>query len=521
MAYVKRRPFTQIWTFPLVRPRKYQMKAWNDYNKGVKNIILSLPRRCGKDLTSLSMAVDYAMNNPNSSTVLMAPNRRWAKDIYLDRGQKVIVRDPLTNYQRTLTGTLMDICIPEKFREKTNVTESRIYLKNGSTITLMGSSEMTFVGMKINFLVISEAARHETEVFDLLVPMMRESNGVTVYNGTVQDELNHLWLMIQSNKNMKDWSVTYLSAEKTKSCCWVSDEDKPPGERLYNINPELHGKIQIGSGKNEEPDKPYLNLEDELKAGRTETFLLREFLNIPTSVEVGAYYSGLITSAEIEGRISPGHNYNIDYPVYLTMDLGISDDSSIVWFQYIDNKIYFIDYYEKNNKDIEHFIEVIRSKPYKLRAAYAPHDAINRNLQTGMNLIDFCRTKYNFQFSYISKTNSIINDIQVVRGYFNKMYFDSEQCVKMLAQLKKYHQKKASGKPDHGPESHAADAFRYAIMAIHKDLISAAEFMNTDMTVPQDTSAMIGNVGDREYRAVSQSDEALLKKTLANYEDTW
>lgn len=512
--YIKRRPFNQIFTFPLIKPRKYQLKAWSDYHNGVKNIILSMPRRSGKDLCSVSMAVDYAMNNPDSAVVLMAPDRSWAKRIYMESGQKIVVRDPITNYQRTLSGTLLDMCLPEKFRSKTNVTESKIYLKNGSTITLMGSSEMTFVGMRISFLVISEAARHNPNIIPLLTPVMRESGGITIYNGTVEDEINYFWKKIQDVKNLPNWSVTYLTAEHTKEYFWVSEPDEE-GKREFNINPELQGRLHP------ETKRPYSNIEDNRKTGEKLSFLVREYLNVPTSVEDGSYYAPLINSAIVEGRIGVQWTYNPDHPVYLTMDLGISDDSAIVWFQYIDNEIYFIDYYEKNNVDIEHFIDVIRSKPYKLRAAYAPHDAVNRNLQTGMNLIDFCRTKYNFQFSYISKTNSIISDIQVVRGYFNKMHFDKIQCEFFIAQLNRYHQKATTNKPDHGQESHAADAFRYAIMAIHKDLLSAAEFMNTDMTVPQDTSAMIGNVSDMVDYTTSQSDEKLLRMTMSDYEDTW
>ena len=516
MSYVKRRPLKDIFTFPMIRPRSYQMQAWKDYHKGIKNIIISLPRRSGKDVTSVCMAVDYALQHPNSSVVLMAPDRSWAKRIYWDKGQGMKVRDPITNYQRELSGSLIDMCLPECLRSSTNKSESKIYLKNGSTISLLGSAERTFVGMKINFLVISEAARHDPNIFPLLSPVMRESNGVTIYNGTVEDEINHFWTMIQNTKEMPDWSVTYLTAEHTKEYYWISPPEED-GVSEFNINPELKGKIHPETGE------PYFNIDTYRLSGQSLSFLIREYLNIPTSVEEGSYYGGLIGESIKELRIADSITYNIDFPVFCAMDLGISDDSAIVWFQYIDDKIIFIDYYEKNNQPIEHFINVIRSKPYKLQAAFAPHDSNIRNMQTGMNLIDYCRTEYQFQFSYIPKTSSIISDIQVVRGYFSKMFFDKQQCTVLLAQLNRYHQKATTRMPEHGPESHAADAFRYAIMCIHKNLLSATQFTQVNLTSDANsTNHLLQNVNHQQDWKTEAITDRMLNAVMADgYDDRY
>ena len=46
-----------------------------------------------------------------------------------------------------------------------------------------------------------------------------------------------------------------------------------------------------------------------------------------------------------------------------------------------------------------------------------PHDSKKRMSNTGTNILDFCRTQYGFDARAIPKTNSVRDDIEIVRRH--------------------------------------------------------------------------------------------------------
>ena len=470
----KGQPLENHFTFPIIPPRWYQLPAWKAYHGGIKNIFISWARRHGKDVTSTCMAVDYALKNPNSSVVLLAPTQKWSKKIYWNEGQSFEVVDPVTGYTREIGGSLLDVCIPKCLRAKTNSVDGKIFLHNGSVIEVQGSDLKAFVGQKINFLVISEAASHKKEIFPLLSPVMEESGGITIYNGTVTDDTNHFWKMMQNASKMsEEFYVSYLTPEITKLYYWISEPDSL-GAIEMNVNPELKGKINPLTGQ------LYRNLERRKKLGESKAFIIREYLNIPTNTAEGSYYDELLRLAYRENRVNDAITYNHHLPVYTSMDIGLNDRTCVCFFQQIEGEIFFVDYYENSQKDISHYIDIIRSKPYEYGGHFAPHDIKKRSFGTAMNPLDIARKKYNFQFLTIPKTNSTINDIQVIRSYSGDVYFNKHNCQDLLKALFKYHENIVTGKPQHDDASDPADSFRYAMMAIHAKLLPKHKLMGNN-----------------------------------------
>ena len=481
MGFTDQRASQNIWTFPLITPRYYQLPVWQQYNLGCKNIMLSMPRRHGKDLTSTSIAVDYALRNPHASVVLLAPTKAWGRRIWWEKGQRFKITDPITGHVRDLGGSLLDVCIPEKCRKSTNNTDAKIILHNGSTIQVYGSDEGAFVGMKINFLVVSEMAQHKPEVFPLLSPILEESNGVTIYNGTVTDENNHFWRMLRNVKEMQlddsDFFSHYLTIEDTKTAYWISDIDATSGKREININPELKDKINPKTGAR------YTNINRRLKLGEDKAFLIREYLNIPTFTEKGSYYDVNIKYATEENRISDLHTWEPKFPVCTAWDIGHSDKTCITFFQILDDgdHIKVIDYYENSKEEPIHYIDVIRSKPYRYKAHFAPHDISQRKWGMQMSALDLCREKHNFVFLKIPRSKSTVEDINIVRSYLSKCHFNKSTTVDLVNALLKYHENPNTEKPQHDEYSHGADSFRYMILSIHKGLIPPHDLMGNNV----------------------------------------
>jgi hypothetical protein len=58
-------------------------------------------------------------------------------------------------------------------------------------------------------------------------------------------------------------------------------------------------------------------------------------------------------------------DYDPFLPLHLTIDFGVNDPTAILWIQPNKGEFRVIDYYETSDASIEHFVQVIRSKPYK------------------------------------------------------------------------------------------------------------------------------------------------------------
>lgn len=94
-------------------------------------------------------------------------------------------------------------------------------------------------------------------------------------------------------------------------------------------------------------------------------------------------------------------DYDPNLPLHLSMDFGVNDPTAIIWIQRNGGEFRIIDYYETANGDIGHFVQVIRSKPYKAPELVTGDPAgMARSITTNTSPIDeyrkhgiFIRTK--------------------------------------------------------------------------------------------------------------------------------
>ena len=104
--------------------------------------------------------------------------------------------------------------------------------------------------------------------------------------------------------------------------------------------------------------------------------------------------------------------------------MGMYDHTDIVFARMSGGTTYIIDYYENTGHDIKHYIDVINEKGYTYAGHYMPHDSKKRSNSTGINIIDFCRTEFGFEVRPIPKTNSVCDDIEIVRRNLPNIYID-------------------------------------------------------------------------------------------------
>lgn len=86
--------------------------------------------------------------------------------------------------------------------------------------------------------------------------------------------------------------------------------------------------------------------------------------------------------------------YDPNLPLHISFDFGINDPTSIVWLQPAGSETRVIDYYESSNANIEHFISLVNSKPYKKPDLITGDPAGKaRTLTTGTSVIEIMRDK--------------------------------------------------------------------------------------------------------------------------------
>lgn len=183
----------------------------------------------------------------------------------------------------------------------------------------------------------------------------------------------------------------------------------------------------------------------------------------------GAYYANLLNDAEEQGRIT-GVPWEPMLPVNTAWDLGMADSMSIVfWQQTRGGEIRVIDYYEASGHGLDHYVNVLRGKPYTWGKHFAPHDIQVRELGTGKSRLEVAAS-LGIRFD-LAPNVRVEDGIQAARMMIPKCWFDKNNCQTLLECLRLYQEKKdpklnVSRGPLHDWTSHAADAFRYMAVSM-------------------------------------------------------
>lgn len=182
---------------------------------------------------------------------------------------------------------------------------------------------------------------------------------------------------------------------------------------------------------------------------------------------VGAFYGREMELAEKEKRIGRvQHDKAAD--VFASWDLGIGDMMAIWVGQIVGREWHWINYYENNGFALDHYVDWVKSLPYKVHDHYLPHDGEARELQTGKSRKQFLEDR-GLNVSIVPR-HEVMDGIDAARVRFNRMWFDAENCERGIDCLRMYRSefddknKVLRPRPLHDWSSHGADAFRCGVM---------------------------------------------------------
>ena len=324
----------------------------------------------------------------------------------------------------------------EVCRNKANASELWVELHNGARIRLFGADNAEALrGMYLDGIVLDEYADMKPRVWgEVIRPLLADRQGWATFIGTPKGK-NSFWDIYNFAKTDANWHVTNLRASETGLL---------PQSEL-----------------------------DDAKSMMSEDQYLQEFECSFDAAILGAYYGKEMREAEEQGRICRV-DYDPHLPVSTAWDLGYTDDTSIVFFQVARSEIRIIDHYAASGLAMDDYLSVIKSKGYKYKTHWLPHDAKAKTLASGGRSIqEMAQKELGVANVRIVPDLSLQDGIQAVRAMFDKLWFDEFKCAQydLLESLRQYQRewdddkKRYRDRPRHDWTSHGADSVRYMAIA--------------------------------------------------------
>lgn len=158
--------------------------------------------------------------------------------------------------------------------------------------------------------------------------------------------------------------------------------------------------------------------------------------------------------------------------VYVWMDLGYGDHTSLGFFERVGAAWHVIDYYENHHQGLAHYAAILdaksRSYGYNYDRIFGPHDLEQHDLGTGLTRRETFE-RLGYPVSVLPKS-PLKDGIEALRIRFSQLVFDEDNCRDLIRALDNYRysydEKNLAYKKDpvHDWSSHAADMMRYWAM---------------------------------------------------------
>ena len=404
------------------KPRDYQLPFWRYMQGGGKRSYAVWHRRSGKDEVGIHRTAVAAVSRPATYWYMLPEAAQARKAIWN-------AVNPHTGKRR------LNEAIPTEIITGINEQEMFVKIIGGSTVQIVGSDNFnSLVGSPPAGVTFSEYALSNPLAWAYLRPILLENNGWAMFNTTPRGR-NHAATLYESAKDDPEWFCEKLTVEDT------------------------------GIFTKEQLDRELKEMIAEHGESVGKALFRQEYYCSFDSAILGAVYGEWIERCEAQGRITEVA-CDPSLPVETAWDLGYDDATSIWFFQRVYNEVRLIDFYENSQADIEHYCDVLKSKPYKYKdnGHFVPHDAANKLLAAGGRSIVQQAHAFGVKMRVVAATSQM-NSISAARKIMEIAWFDKDNCKSGINALRQYRfeyddqSKIFKVKPKHDWSSHAADAF--------------------------------------------------------------
>ena len=390
------------------KPRELQNFLHKKCDKNRFNVII-VHRRGGKTVFAINHLIKKALTNkrPYPRYAFISPYRLQGKSTAWDY---------LKQFSAAIPGT------------KFNESELRVdFNVNNSRIQIIGAENSSAIrGQYFDGIIVDETQSIAPVLFDtILRPCLSDRNGFAIFIGTPRGR-NYFYQLHQLAKQTEDWFTCVFRASETKI---IHEKELTDAKAI--MSPEAYAQ----------------EMECSFQAGIS-----------------GSYYGAMMESLDKNGHIK---DFEIDdsQEVETWWDLGMNDSTVITFVQRTKNEIKVIDSYENSGEGLEHYLNIIDSKPYIYSKHIAPHDIRVRELGTNKSRWESAK-EMGLEFDIAPKL-SVEDGIEQVRQLLPKCWFHKRNCNKLVEALKSYCKRWDEknncfkNRPLHNWASHFADSFRY------------------------------------------------------------
>lgn len=415
------------------KPRDYQSRALRALDDGATMNVWCWARRGGKDFTAFCHAIKKMVEQP-MAVVIVWPTQKQGYDNFWtsmdNEGMKNLDHIP---------GEL----IASKVSSPTNM---KVTLMNGSTLTLLGATDPDALrGANAKLYIFSEFVDIDSDVLDVIIPVVEVNGGQIIVQSTPKiDGISGGTFKIMFDRAKKAWEA----GDKTQYASLVTAS--------HYLTPESLERIR----------------QNTIAKNGNDFWYRQEFLCDWGQASSTSYYGAAIQMAIESGRLLE-YPYLPAFPVYTAWDLGTSDSTAIVFFQYINKRLRIIDYYETHDIGYKPIVAFLSTKPYNMAWHFIPHDGSVREASDAIARIEKLQDAGLINSSLLRRENKEDGIRMAVEGLANAD-INEASTVKLIEKLRLY-KRKFNGLtgdyegPEHKTESHAADALRYVLTAIRQD----------------------------------------------------
>lgn len=203
---------------------------------------------------------------------------------------------------------------------------------------------------------------------------------------------------------------------------------------------------------------------DDARANMSDEQFAAEFECSFSGSVVGAYYGKQMQAIEDEGRVTE-LRHRPEIAVDTWWDLGISDAMSIWFTQTVGREVHVIDYLENSGEGLPWYARALQERGYVYGTHNAPHDIQVRELGSGKSRLETAAS-LGIRFAVVPNVG-VQDGIDAARAFLGRCWFDRVRTERGRLALTQYRKKWDEKRkvfathPEHGWESHGADAFRY------------------------------------------------------------
>lgn len=405
-------------------PREYQLPLFQYLESGGKRAICVWHRRAGKDLTGINWI---------SVCSIMRPGLYWHLFPTYNQGRK-IAWEGMTKAGRKFLDHF-----PKENISAINNTEMRVTFKTGSIYQVVGSDNPDrLVGANPVGIILSEYALQDPRAWDYIRPILLENEGWAVFIYTPRGR-NHGYTLLNHAKKNPKWFTQVLSVNDTMA---VKEEA----------------------------------IDEERMAGMPEELIQQEFFCSFDAALVGAYYGNHMSHALDTGRIGL-FPYDSQLMVNTAWDLGVGDQTVILFYQMHGLQIRIIDCYSNSGEGLSHYINVLETghrAQYAYGNHYAPHDIKVKDLSTGRTRLETAQS-LGLRFRVVPKV-SIEDGIEAVRSIMSRIYWNEDKNTEHLIEAARQYRKEWDDKkrcfndrPYHDWTSDFMDALRYLALSVKRE----------------------------------------------------